>query len=63
MEADALSTSIFMMNIEAGLALARENGYDVLIVDKTKNSTRRSTRIVWSLQTARIRSQNKSILS
>ena len=36
MEADALSTSIFMMDIEAGLALARENGYDVLIVDKNK---------------------------
>lgn len=36
MVADALSTSIFMMDIEAGLALARENGYDVLIVDKNK---------------------------
>ena len=36
MDADALSTSIFMMDIEAGLALAREHGYDVLIVDKNK---------------------------
>ncbi len=36
MEADALSTSLYMMDIDEGLALAQERGYDVLIVDKNK---------------------------
>lgn len=36
MEADALSTSLYMMDIDEGLALAQERGYDALIVDKNK---------------------------
>ena len=36
MDADALSTSIYMMDIESGLALARLHGCDALIVDKEK---------------------------
>lgn len=36
MDADALSTSIYMMDIADGMALARQHGYAVLILDKDK---------------------------
>lgn len=36
MEADALSTSIYIMGIEEGIELARSFGYDVVIIDKNK---------------------------